>query len=320
MRELVVVLTESCSLESWSGDPVDGALWHVTIKISFKAFHWQNDNLMTHLWLLVTSVANFYHLKNFLKFQQLKSRLKFKMCCSRCLTFTPIAARLYNNDNNFIANLESFASPFQSWHCHWSFWVAVAFNRLSTQDDETWFLAPSPLCRRRRHRLTDLNESWILNEIENNSSFWWINDVVERTVACVSINKRWNWFDSRSMLHLSGLFPCLLPNELFVALSQHSRFKKEKITRNPIPRCCLIASRSYVADSFYVFVHHIDFIHKTLLPQRVSCVCARFTFSHKRRVGVLKKTIMCRGSLSQWNTWKIYEWNRVLLIAVVLLA
>lgn len=76
-------------------------------------------------------------------------------------------------------------------------------------------------------------------------------------------------------------------------------------TRNPIPRCCLIADLMSLIVFTFSFTTSISFI-KTLLPKRVSCVCARFTFSHKRRVGVLKK-LLCAEALFLNETLKIYE-------------
>lgn len=76
---------------------------------------------------------------------------------------------------------------------------------------------------------------------------------------------------AEGMLHLSGRFPCLLPNGFF----KRQHFDENK---KPIPKCCLIAERFHVVDTFYAQPQP-DFIHKFEWKKAFVCLCPFYVFS-----------------------------------------
>lgn len=108
-----------------------------------------------------------------------------------------------------------------------------------------------------------------------------------REFLLINVSDRLELATVEGMLHLSGRFPCLLPNDFF----KRQHFDENK---KPIPRCCLIAKRFYIADTFYAQPQP-DFIHKFERKKSFGVFVPVLRFLISVRVGVLK-TIMWRGS------------------------
>lgn len=73
-------------------------------------------------------------------------------------------------------------------------------------------------------------------------------------------------FDSRSMLNLSGLVPCLLPKR-FRSAPTNKKFNSETLPN----------SKDLMSPIVFT-LYHIDFIHKFVRLKALSCVCARLRF------------------------------------------